>query len=436
MAAGGKSMKQVVKAPLALGGEVSPPGDKSISHRAVILNGIAWGDARVSNFAQSADCLATEACMRALGVEIESFKGGLVVKGVGDKGLKEAVDVLCAENSATTMRLLAGLLAAQPFLSVITGDQSLRSRPMDRVVQPLRLMGAQIWGRCNDSRAPLVIKSGHLHGIRYKLPVASAQLKSALLLAALFAEGDTVIKEPITSRDHTERMLKAMGAEIEAKGDTIVISPSRLKAIDIIVPGDISSAAFWLVAGVIHNRADIRLNNIGVNPTRSGIIDVLNSMGAQLSVENERMVSGEPVADLRVQSSQLSGLEITGELIPRVIDEIPLIALAASVARGKTVIRDAKELRVKETDRISATAKELLKMGADVEELPDGMVINGKERLRGAACESHGDHRLAMMLGVAALVAEGETEIDNSEAVNISYPRFWQDLKRLSAAKL
>jgi len=428
-------MKQVLKAPRALGGEVSPPGDKSISHRAVILNGIARGDARVSNFAESADCLATVACMRALGVQIESIKGGLVVKGVGDGGLKEAGDVLCAENSATTMRLLAGLLAAQPFVSVITGDESLRSRPMDRVIQPLRLMGAQIWGRSGDSRAPLVIKGGHLHGIQYELPVASAQLKSALLLAGLFAEGETVIKEPIASRDHTERMLKAMGAKIEVKQDIITLSSSRLKAMDIFVPGDISSAAFWLLAGVIHNRADIRLKNIGINPTRSGIIDVLNSMGANLVVENERLMSGEPVADLKVRSSRLSGLEISGQLIPRVIDEIPLIALAASVASGKTVIRDAGELRVKESDRISTTVKELLKLGANVRELPDGMVINGQERLRGAACDSHGDHRLAMMLGVAALVAEGETEIDNAEAVNISYPRFWQDLKRLSAAK-
>ena len=428
-------MKQVVKAPPALDGEVSPPGDKSISHRAVILNGIAGGDSRVSNFAQSADCLATVACMRALGVEIESSKGGLVVKGVGDRGLSEAEDVLCAENSGTTMRLMAGLLAGQPFLSIITGDRSLRSRPMDRVIQPLRLMGARIWGRSSDSRAPLVINGGNLHGISYTLPVASAQLKSALLLASLYARGDTVIKEPVASRDHTERMLKAMGAKIEVKGDAITMSPGRLKAVDIIVPGDISSAAFWLVAGVIHRRAEIRLSNVGINLTRSGIIEVLKAMGAGIAVTNERMVSGEPVADLRVQSGQLSGTEIGGELIPRVIDEIPLIALAASVARGKTVIKDAGELRVKETDRISNTAQELLKLGVDVQELPDGMIINGRKKLRGAACESHGDHRLAMMLGIAALVAEGETEIDNAEAVNISYPGFWQDLRRLSAAK-
>jgi len=374
--------------------------------------------------------------MRSLGVAIESSKGGgLVVRGVGDRGLKEADDVLCTENSGTTMRLLAGLLAGQPFLAIITGDRSLRSRPMDRVIQPLRLMGARIWGRSGDSRAPLVISGGNLHGIKYTLPVASAQLKSALLLAALFAKGDTVIKEPVASRDHTERMLKAMGAKIVVKKDTIALSPGRLKAVDIAVPGDISSAAFWLVAGAIHSRADIRLTNVGINPTRSGVIDVLNAMGADIAVTNERMVSGEPVADLRVRSSELSGMEVSGEIIPRVIDEIPLIALAASVAQGKTVIRDAGELRVKESDRISNTARELLKLGADVQELPDGMIIQGRKRLRGAACDSHGDHRLAMMLGIAALVAEGETEIDNAEAVNISYPRFWRDLKRLSAAR-
>ena len=426
-------MKQVVKAPRALNGEVRPPGDKSISHRAVILNGIARGTARVSNFARSADCFATVACMRALGVGIERGKsGGLLIKGVGDKGLKEAEDVLSAENSATTMRLLTGLLAAQSFVSIITGDKSLRSRPMDRVIQPLRLMGAQIWGRSGDTRAPLFIKGGQLHGIRYSLPVASAQLKTALLLAALFARGETVVVEPIPSRDHTERMLKAMGAKIKARGNTITISPSSLKAVDVAIPGDLSSAAFWLVAGAIHPQAELRVRNAGINPTRSGILDVLKLMGADVTVENQRVVSGEPVADLSVKSSHLSGIEIGGELIPRVIDEIPLIAVAASVARGKTVIREAQELRVKETDRISATVKELSKMGVDVAELPDGMVIRGSKKLRGAACDSHGDHRLAMMLGVAALVAEGETEIDNAEAVNISYPRFWQDLRRLS----
>ncbi len=428
-------MKKRVRATRALDGEIYPPSDKSISHRAVILNSIAQGNARVSNFSQAGDCFATVGCLRALGVRIESGEAGeLFVRGMGEEGLKEAEDVLDAENSATTMRILTGLLAAQPFLSVITGDQSLRSRPMSRVIQPLRLMGARIWGRSGDSRAPLVIKGGQLHGIRYQLPVASAQLKSALLLAALFAKGDTIVREPMPSRDHTERLLKAMGAEIEVAADTIILSPSRLRAVDLIIPGDISSAAFWLVAGAVHPQASIRLLNTGINPTRSGIIDVLRLMGADLIVRNERVLNGEPVADLEVHSSALTGVEIGGGLIPRLIDEIPLIALAASVARGRTAIRDARELRVKETDRISATVGELLKMGAEVEELPDGMVIHGGKKLRGSSCDSHRDHRLAMMLGIAALIAEGETEIDNAEVADISYPTFWQDLENLSLA--
>jgi len=429
-------VKQRVRAARALDGEVCPPSDKSISHRAIILNSIAQGNARVSNFSQAGDCLATVGCLRALGVEIESGEvGELFVRGVGKEGLKEAEDVLDAENSATTMRILTGLLAAQPFFSVITGDQSLRSRPMSRVIQPLRLMGARIWGRSGDSRAPLVIKGGQLHGIRYQLPVASAQLKSALLLAGLFAEGDTIIKEPMPSRDHTERLLKTMGAEIEVAADTITLSPSRLNAVDLVIPGDISSAAFWLVAGAVHPQASIRLLNTGINPTRSGILDVLRSMGADLIVCNEFLSDGEPVADLEVHSSALTGVEIGGGLIPRLIDEIPLIALAGAVARGRTVVRNAQELRVKETDRISATVRELLKMGAEVEELPDGMVIYGGKKLRGSSCDSHGDHRLAMMLGIAALIAEGQTEIDNAEVADVSYPTFWQDLENLSSGR-
>ncbi|HEY49215.1 MAG TPA: 3-phosphoshikimate 1-carboxyvinyltransferase [Dehalococcoidia bacterium] len=427
-------MRQRVQTASALQGEVHIPGDKSISHRAVILNSIAQGDARVSNFSQSDDCFSTVTCMRALGVGIETGDGDeLDIHGVGKNGLTEAGGALDAGNSGTTMRILAGLLAAQPFPSVITGDESLRSRPMDRVIQPLRLMGAQISGQIDDSRAPLEIQGGKLRGIRYRLPVASAQIKSALLLAGLYAQGHTVIEEPVPCRDHTERMLKEMGAGIEVDGDTIHLSPGSLKAVDLLIPGDISAAAFWLVAGAIHPQASIRLPNAGINPTRSGILDVLLSMGADIAVGNEHVLHGEPVADLEVQSSSLRGTEIGGELIPRVIDEIPLIALAACAANGRTVIRDAQELRVKETDRISATAKELSKMGADVEELPDGMVIHGGRKLSGAGCDSHGDHRLAMMLGVAALIADGKSEIDNAEAASISYPTFWQDLGRLSA---
>lgn len=426
-------MRQRVKAPSAIEGEVHLPGDKSISHRAVILNSVARGESKVSNFSWAGDCLATVSCLRALGVKIDfSGVGEVVIRGAGEEGLMEAEDILDAGNSATAMRLLTGLLAAQPFLSIITGDQSLRSRPMDRIIQPLRMMGAQVWGRSHDSRAPLVIVGGELRGIRYHLPIPSAQLKSALLLAGLFAQGDTVVVEPMPSRDHTERMLGIMGAEIKVNDNAITLSPGRLSAIDLVIPGDISSAAFWLVAGALHSQARVKLPNTGVNPTRSGIIDVLHSMGANIKLGNERMVGGEPVADLLVESSSLSGVEIGGDVIPRVIDEIPLIALASCVAEGKTVIRDAQELRVKETDRIGTTANELLKLGADLEELPDGMVIHGGKKLHGAECDSHGDHRLAMMLGVAGLIADGETTIDNADVVDISYSGFWQDLGQLS----
>ncbi len=427
-------MRRVVRRARALTGEVCLPPDKSISHRAAILNSIAHGEALIRNFSLAADCASTLACLRALGAEILSENDSdLRVRGRGGGGLTEAEDVLDAGNSGTTMRLLTGLLASQSFLSVMSGDVSLRGRPMGRIVEPLRLMGASIWGRCNDTRAPLVIKGGSLRGIRYEMPVASAQLKSALLLAGLFAGGETVIEEPVRSRDHTERMLASMGSRIRVEGTTITLSPGELTAVDVSVAGDISAAAFWLVAAAIHGDARVRLPNTGLNPTRIGIIDVLRAMGGDVVVRNERTVSGEPVADLEVSSSSLTGTEVGGEVVPRVIDEIPLIALAATVARGRTVIRDAQELRVKESDRIQTTVAELTKMGAHIEEMPDGMVVHGGRSLHGAQCGSHGDHRLAMMLGVAALVAEGETLIDGAEAADISYPTFWDDLDRMSA---
>lgn len=427
-------MKQRLSAAKALSGNIQLPGDKSISHRAVILNSIAYGSAKISNFAQSDDCKSTIACLQSLGVQIDINEDNTInIQGMAGRGLQGSEDVLDAGNSGTTMRLLTGLLSAQPFLSVITGDKSLRSRPMGRVIQPLKLMGAQISGHDGDSKAPLTIKGGSLKGIRYELPVASAQLKSALLLAGLFAQGDTVIIEPASSRDHTERMLKAMGADIKVDELTISLSPGSLNAVDMEVPGDISSAAFWLVAAAIHPQASLSLRNVGINPTRSGIIDVLQSMGANLTIKNEHEVSGEPVADLHIESSSLAGIEIGGDIIPRLIDEIPIIALAGSMARGKTVIKDAKELRVKESDRISTTAKELSKLGADIEELPDGMVINGGKALSAAECDSYGDHRIAMMLGIAALVSDGEMTIDKAEAADVSYSGFWQDLTRVSS---
>ena len=424
-----------IRACSTLKGKLSLPGDKSISHRAVILNGLAEGKARLDNFSPGADCWATVACMRAMGVTIEPGKTNktLRISGVGREGLKEPNEVLDAKNSGTTMRLLAGLLASQPFLSIIGGDHSLCSRPMGRIIRPLRMMGAKIYGKESESRAPLIINGQQLHGITYHLPIASAQVKSALMLAALSAKGETNLIEPSQSRDHTECLLKNMGGKIEVNSLSITITPqeSSLTALDIRIPGDISSAANWLVAGAIHPNAKIKLLNVGVNPTRTGIIDILLKMGANLKVKNKRWEGGEPVADLSIETSKLRGVRIGGEVIPRVIDEIPIIAVAASVAQGGTVIQDAAELRIKETDRITATAQELSKLGASMEELPDGMVIEGGKRLRGAECDSLGDHRMAMTLGIAALVAKGKTTIYDAAVTDISYPTFWQDMEKL-----
>ena len=417
-----------------LRGEIVPPGDKSISHRAVLFNSIVQGKARLTNFSPGVDCGSTLTCLQALGARVnQTSSTTLEVDGVGEEGLREAEDVLDAGNSATTMRLLTGLLAAQPFLSIITGDNSLRSRPMDRLISPLRSMGANIWGRGEDSLAPLAIKGGKLHGIYYSLPVASAQLKSAILIAALFAEGETTVEEPSPSRDHTERLLQAMGAILKRDNCHISLTPptSPLSPIDLHIPGDISSAAYWLVLGAIHPNAHIKVQEVGINPTRTGIIDVLLQMGAKLKIENQRWSGGEPVADLSIQSSELFGIQIEGELIPRLIDEIPVLAVAACAAKGTTLIKDAAELRVKETDRISNTVSELCKLGAKVEELPDGIVISGGTKLHGAECSSHSDHRLAMALGMAGLIAEGKTVLHDAEAVEISYPTFWQDMEKI-----
>jgi 3-phosphoshikimate 1-carboxyvinyltransferase len=357
----------------------------------------------------------------------------IFVSGTGEKGLKEASNVLDAGNSATTMRLLGGLLATQPFLSVITGDNSLRGRPMGRLIEPLKLMGADIWGRGRDSFAPLVIKGKKLQGIDFTLPLPSAQIKSAILLAGLFARGNTILHQKIPSRDHTERMLQRMGAALESRGNSISLLPlsSPLVTVNLRVPGDISSAAYFLVAGAIHPNARIVIKGCGLNPTRTGIIDILEVMGARLKIYNERQEAGEPLADIVVESSQLSGIEVGGDIIPRLIDEIPVLAVAGCVARGKTVIRDATELRVKESDRIATVAGELSRLGARIEPLPDGMVIYGGSPLSGTEVDSHFDHRLAMTLAVAGLVAKGETTIKHAQAAQVSYPAFWQTLQQV-----
>jgi len=423
---------------LRLEGEIAPPGDKSISHRAVILNSIALGEAEITNFAPGRDCWSTVSCLKALGAEIRRKGHGnfptLIFSKSGTDGLREARDVLNAGNSGTTMRLLGGLLCSQPFLSIITGDASLRSRPMKRLIEPLRLMGAEIYGRGEDSFAPLVILGKELRGMDFSLPIPSAQIKSAILLAGLFAQGRTVLRQPIPSRDHTERLLKYMGAELRSDGNVISLNPlsSPLVSISFRVPGDISSGAYFLVAGAIHSDAKLIIKDCGINPTRTGIIDVLLAMGARLKIQNERVEAGEPLADIMVESSELKGVQIGGDIIPRLIDEIPALAVAGCIAKGKTVIRDAGELRVKESDRIAMVCRELSRMGAEIEPLPDGMVIHGGKHLAGAEVDSHQDHRLAMSLAVAGLVASERTTIGHAHAAQVSYPFFWQDLQNLT----
>lgn len=423
-----------------LRGEITVPGDKSISHRSIIFNSIAQGNAQVTNFLPGEDCLSSIACMRALGAEI-SFNPTartVSVSGRGLRGLQEAADVLNAGNSGTTTRLLTGVLSGFPFISIITGDESLRSRPMKRVAEPLRQMGARIDGRKDGTLAPLVIRGGHLKGINYKLPVASAQLKSCLLLAALYAESETVLTGLIDSRDHTERMLRAMGAPLESSTEALLMRPTNeLQAVNVDVPGDISSAAFWLVAASVHPDADIVLKNVGVNETRTGIIDALEEMGANIERLNERDVAGEPVADLRVRSANLRGAGIGGSIIPRLVDEIPALAIAYIFARGKSRVSDASELRVKETDRIATVASELAKLGVEVEALADGLVIQEQAtKLHGGLVDSHGDHRLAMAMAITGLLLPGGAEpvqIANHTCADVSYPGFWEDLQRISA---
>lgn len=426
-------MQKSITSPSSLKGRIVLPGDKSLSHRAAIFNSLAAGLATITNFATGADCRSTLKCLKALGSKVDYAPGPpatVHIEGCGRFGFREPEDVLNAGNSGTTIRMLTGLLAAQPFLSIITGDGSLRSRPMGRIIKPLELMGAEIRGRKNNTLAPLAIKGKALHGIQYPLPVASAQLKSSLILAAILAGGQTHIEEPALSRDHTERLLSAMGARIVRQGSRIDIFPleEELKTCSLNIPGDISSAAYWLVAGAIHPRAELRILNCGINPTRTGILDILSAMGAKLTIVNERSEGGEPVGDIIVRTSQLRATRIEGSLIPRTIDEIPVLAVAACCAEGDTIIKDASELRVKESDRIETTARELGRLGAKIETLPDGMIIHGPCALTGAAVTSHGDHRLAMTLAVAGLVAPGATIIQNAQVADISYPSFWRDL--------
>jgi len=416
-------------------GEVIPPADKSISHRAVMFSSLARGKGVIRNFLRARDTENTMGAFRALGIEVEDNGDTLVIHGKGLHGLTEAADVIDCGNSGTTMRLLTGVLSANPFFSVLTGDNSLRSRPMKRVIKPLSLMGAHISGRDGNRFAPLAISGGKLNPISYDMPIASAQVKSSVLLAGLYTEGITIVKEPARSRDHTERMLPAFGADLKTDGLTVTVQGSReLYSQEIDVPGDFSSAAFFMVAAIVIPRSEILLKNVGINPTRTGLIKVLQSMGADVRLMNTRSVSGEPVADIICTgTSGLKAATVTGDMVPSLIDEFPILCIAAAKAEGTTTIRGAEELRVKESDRIKAMATELAKMGVLVEEYPDGLNISGTETLKGAEVYSHGDHRIAMSMAVAGLAASGVTTIHGARAVDISFPRFFTLIRELTA---
>lgn len=410
---------------------ITIPGDKSISHRAIMLGSLANGVTRVSNFLVSDDCLATIKCFQQMGITIEQDKD-ITIHGKGLHGLKQPSGALDVGNSGTTIRLLSGILAGQNFSTTISGDASIEDRPMNRIMIPLKQMNADIKASREDSYAPLKINPSLLKSTLYNSPVASAQVKSAVLLAALYAQGESSVVEPVLSRNHTELMLRGFGATVDSAGTKATVTGlPTLRGQDIKVPGDISSAAFFMVAGLIVPNSEIYMENIGVNPTRSGIIRVLQDMGGDISLSNERIECGEPVCDIRVRSSDLRATSISGDIIPSLIDELPVIAVAACFAKGSTSISDAKELRVKECDRITVMTQELKKMGANISEKEDGMIIEGGSTLKGTSVKSYGDHRVAMSLAVAGLVSEGQTLIHNSECVNISFPHFFEIINNL-----
>ena len=404
-------------------GEITVPGDKSISHRAVMLGALADGTTHISGFLKGADCLSTIDCFRKMGIDIEVDGNNVTVHGKGLHGLKKPSETLYTGNSGTTTRLLCGILSGQPFDTSITGDASICKRPMGRVTKPLSLMGADI----ENEYCPLHIHGKALKGTEYNMTVASAQVKTALILAALYAEGDTIIHEIEKSRDHTEVMLSAMGADIKVNGLTIKVGKTeKLAPQDIVVPGDISSAAFFMVLGAVMPNSEITIKNVGINPTRTGIIDVFEDMGADMKLVNKRSAAGEPVADIIIRSSKLKGTTICGSVIPRLIDELPVIAVASVFAEGKTVIKDAEELKVKETNRIRAVVDEFKKCGIDIIETDDGMIINGGKPIHGADFKTYGDHRMAMSLAILAQLADGDSTLDDSKCVDVSYPTFFE----------
>lgn len=415
-----------------LSGQIDIPGDKSISHRSIMFGSIAKGKTVVTNFLTGDDCLSTISCFQKLGVEIEIDEEQVIIQGRGFDGLQEPAEILDVGNSGTTIRLMLGILAGRSFFSTIIGDHSIGNRPMTRVTKPLRALGANIDGRNSGEYTPISIRGGSLQGIQYELPVASAQVKSSILLAGLQAKGETTVIEPAKTRDHTERMIQHFGGKVKVEGPSVTVAGvQELTAADVHVPGDISSAAFFLVAGAIVPNSEIVLKNVGLNPSRTGIVDVMQEMGADLHIINEDKDAFEPVGDMVIKTSSLRGITIEGEMIPRLIDEIPVIALLATQAEGVTIIKDAEELKVKETNRIDTVVHELTKLGARIEATADGMIIYGKSTLTGGTVSSHGDHRIGMMLAIAALICEDETKLIHADAISISYPNFFAHLNAL-----
>jgi 3-phosphoshikimate 1-carboxyvinyltransferase len=416
----------------SLKGTITVPGDKSISHRSIMFGAIAKGTTTVEGFLLGDDCLSTIDCFRKLGVDIQLDGTNVTIHSAGMDGWQEPTDILYTGNSGTTTRLMLGLLAGSNVHAVLNGDASIGKRPMKRVINPLRDMDAHITGRADGQYTPLAVQGKTLTPIDYKMPVASAQVKSAILLAALNADGTTIVREEEPSRDHTERMLRQFGADITTEDGVITFKGGqKLSATHVSVPGDISSAAFFLVAGALANDSEITLHNVGLNPTRTGIIEALEAMGAAMTIAIDDEAAAEPTGTIVVKTSQLKGTTIGGAVIPRLIDEIPIIALLATQAEGTTIIKDAEELKVKETNRIDAVVKELKKLGANITATDDGMIIEGPTPLHGAALHTYGDHRIGMMGAVAALITDGEVVLDDADCIAVSYPTFFDDLQKL-----
>ncbi|SHI52477.1 3-phosphoshikimate 1-carboxyvinyltransferase [Pseudobutyrivibrio xylanivorans] len=417
----------------SLKGEIKVPGDKSISHRGVMFGAISEDITELTGFLDGADCRSTIGCFKAMGIDITQEHDHVVIHGKGLHGLSEPQQVLDVGNSGTTTRLISGILAGQPFVSTLNGDESIQKRPMGRIITPLTQMGAYIRSLKNNNCAPLEVGGVPLAPLRYDSPVASAQVKSCVLLAGLYADGITSVTEPVVSRNHTELMLSGFGANIKSEGLTAtVVGGPKLVGQKIEVPGDISSAAFFIVAGLICPNADLLIKNVNTNPTRAGIIKVAQDMGGNIELLNERVVSGEPVADIHVTTSELHGCEISGDIIPTLIDELPVIAVMAACASGTTVIKDASELKVKESDRIATVTENLTNMGCDITPTEDGMIISGGMPLKGTLIKTYLDHRIAMAFAIAGLVADGETTFDNEDCCCISYPDFFKTLNNLT----